>query len=119
MNRISTLLLPVLLVAGVPAFAEKPAQPSEPGAAALLDANFKKAEREIREASLSKHDPARAINLGYALAMSGDTDGAAKEFRRAMFADEVQLVVADGSTQSSRDIASRALAALEHGDLHR
>jgi len=121
MKSLSILLPSVAaLLLASPAFADpRTNEDPAPGAASLLSANFGKAEREIREAQVSKYDPARAINLGIALAMSGEKEKAAKQFRRALFADEVQVVVADGSTSSSHDVAERALAALERGEFGR
>ena len=113
------ILFGAALLAG-PAMAQSSVKDDPaPGAASLLGANFAKAEREIREAAVSRDDPARSINLGIALAMSGDKEKAAKEFNRALSADDVQVVVADGSTTSSHEIATRALTALERGELGR
>ncbi|QIK78820.1 hypothetical protein G7077_07840 [Sphingomonas piscis] len=98
-----------------PAVKDDPA----PGAASLLRADGATAEQEIRQAAVSKYDPARAINLGVALALKGDNDNAAKQFRRALTADEVQVTVANGRTESSHDVAAKALAALESGNFPR
>lgn len=90
-----------------------------PGAASLLSSNYANAEREIRAANVSKYDPARSINLGIALAKQGRKDDAAKQFNRVLMEEDVEMIVADGQTVMSHDVAQRALAALQNGVLSR
>lgn len=90
-----------------------------PGAASLLSSNYANAEREIRAADVSKYDPARSINLGIALAKQGRKDDAAKQFNRVLMEEDVEMVVADGQTVMSHEVAQRALTALENGVLSR
>jgi Flp pilus assembly protein TadD len=90
-----------------------------PGAASLLSSNFANAEREIRAANVSKYDPARSINLGIALAKQGRKDDAAKQFNRVLMEADVEMVLADGETVMSHQVAQRALASLENGVLSR
>ena len=90
-----------------------------PGAASLLNSDYASAEREIRAANVSKYDPARSINLGIALAKQGRRDDAAKQFNRVLLEQDVEMVVADGQTVMSHEVAQRALTALENGVLSR
>jgi hypothetical protein len=90
-----------------------------PGAASLLSSNYANAEREIRAANVSKYDPARSINLGIALAKQGDKSGAAKQFNRVLLEEDVEMIVADGHTVMSHELAERALASLQNGALSR
>jgi len=90
-----------------------------PGAASLLSSNYANAEREIRAADVSKYDPARSINLGIALAKQGRRDDAAKQFNRVLLEEDVEMIVADGQTVMSHEVAQRALAALQNGVLSR
>lgn len=65
-------------------------------------------------------DPARLINLGVAHARNGDTERARELFRKAYFAREwVELETATGAWVDSRELALRALAMLERGQLSR
>lgn len=90
-----------------------------PGVSSLMSADYASAVKEIRAAPVSKYDPARSINLGIALAKSGDRDGAARQFNRVLLEDDVELVVADGQTVTSHELAQRALASLANGVLAR
>jgi len=118
--KIVSLVLPAAALAiSAPAFAGDRNSDPAPGYASLMRADHVNAEREIRQAAVSKYDPARAINLGVALALKGDDENAAKQFRRALTADEVQVTVATGRTESSHEVAARALAALESGSFPR
>jgi Flp pilus assembly protein TadD len=90
-----------------------------PGAASLLNSDFGNAEREIRAANVSKYDPARSINLGIALAKQGRKGEASKQFNRVLMEENVEMVVANGQTVMSHEVAQRALSALENGVLSR
>ena len=90
-----------------------------PGASSLMRSDFSNAEREIRGAKVDASDPARAINLGIALAKNGQRDEAAKLFNSVLAQDDVQMVVADGETLSSHQVAERALQSLQSGVLSR
>jgi hypothetical protein len=90
-----------------------------PGAASLLNSDFAGAEREIRAANVSKYDPARSINLGIALAKQGQKDAAARQFNHVLLEENVEMVVADGQTVMSHEVAQRALGALQNGVLSR
>jgi hypothetical protein len=75
--------------------------------------------QEIRSANVSAYDPARAINLGIALAKTGRADEAAAQFKSVMLEDDVEMIVANGQTAMSHDVAQRALAALQDGTFRR
>ena len=109
------------LLISTPAAAEQFSQVNDPapGAASLLNSDYASAEREIRAANVSKYDPARSINLGIALAKQGRRDDAAKQFNRVLMEQDVEMVVADGQTVMSHEVAQRALTALENGVLSR
>ena len=109
------------LLIATPAAAEQFSQVNDPapGAASLLNSDYANAEREIRAANVSKYDPARSINLGIALAKQGRRDDAAKQFNRVLMEQDVEMVVADGQTVTSHEVAQRALTALENGVLSR
>jgi hypothetical protein len=90
-----------------------------PGYSSLLGANYANAEREIQSANVSEYDPARAINLGIALAKQGQADKAARQFNRVLLEADVEMIVANGQTVMSHDVAKRALAMLQSGELSR
>jgi hypothetical protein len=84
-----------------------------------MNSDYANAEREIRSANVSKYDPARSMNLGIALAKQGRRDDAAKQFNRVLLETDVEMIVADGQSVMSHDLARRALASLETGVLSR
>ena len=114
-----------LILAGVPAlFLSTPASAQfssvndpAPGSASLLSSDYASAEREIRGADVSKYDPARSMNLGIALAKQGNKADAAKQFNRVLMEADVEMLVANGSSVMSHDLARRALASLQNGVL--
>src|SRR5438270_13762659 len=108
------------VLGSAPALAQPgPVNDPAPGYSSLLRSDFSTAEREIRSANVSKYDPARSINLGVALAKQGDKNAAAKQFNRVLMEEDVEMVVADGQTVMSHDLAQRALASLQNGALSR
>lgn len=114
-----------LVLLGLPAFllsAPATAQFSQvnepaPGSASLLSSDYAGAEREIRGADVSKYDPARSMNLGIALAKQGNRADAAKQFNKVLMEADVEMLVANGSSVMSHDLARRALASLQNGVL--
>ena len=112
--------LPVALLVPAPAVAQfATVNDPAPGYSSLMGADYATAEREIRSANVSRYDPARSINLGIALAKQGRSDEAAKQFNRVLMEADVEMVVADGQTVMSHDVAMRALAMLQNGSLRR
>ena len=68
----------------------------------------------LTSAQVSKHDPAKLLNLGRAYARMGQTDKAAEYFKAAMQAREsVDLVLADGRVMNSKVAAREAFANLQ------
>lgn len=121
MKALINVVLPIgALVLSAPAAAQF-AQVNDPapGYSSLLKSDYSAAEREIRGSDVSKYDPARSINLGIALAKQGNSEGAAKQFNRVLFETDVQMIVANGETVGSHDVARRALAALQSGVFNR
>lgn len=96
-----------------------PVNDPAPGYSSLLNSNYSTAEREIRTANVSQYDPARSINLGIALAKQGRRADAAVQFNSVLLEEDVEMVVADGQTAMSHDVARQALAALQDGVLSR
>jgi hypothetical protein len=120
MKTLFLAALPAALLIPAPAVAQfSQVNDPAPGAASLLSSDYANAEREIRAANVSKYDPARSINLGIALAKQGRRDDAAKQFNRVLMEEDVEMVVADGQTVMSHEVAQRALSALENGVLSR
>ncbi len=118
MKTIFLAALPaVALFAPAPAAAQL-SDPA-PGYSSLMRSDFATAEREIRASNLDSSDPARSINLGIALAKTGHRDEAAKMFHSVLMQDDVEMVVADGQTVMSHEIATRALDSLRNGVLSR
>src|SRR5437868_6809799 len=76
-----------------------------PGYSSLMRSDFTTAEREIRGANVAADDPARAINLGIALAKTGRRAEAAQQFNSVLAKDNVEMIVADGQTVMSHDLA--------------
>lgn len=82
------------------------------GAQAILNADYATAERQLRNSEVAKHDPGRLINLGIVLARTGRTDAAIRQFERVLGEGDIELIVADGRSMMSHDIARAALASL-------
>jgi len=98
-------------------FAQHAQDDPAPGYSSLLNSDYATAEREIRSSNAGPYDPARSINLGVAFAKLGDAARAEREFRQVLREDDVQIVVANGGTFSSHEVALRALDAMKSGVL--
>jgi Flp pilus assembly protein TadD len=85
------------------------------GYEALMRGDNERAVSQIlASAQVSKHDPAKLLNLGHAYARIGQTEKAAGYFKAAMQAREgVDLVLADGRVLNSKVAAREALANLQ------
>lgn len=80
---------------------------------ALVAANYRNAETQLREDyTIAFDDPARLINLGQVYANTGRKQAAKKLFKRAMDAEDVTIILADGREISSRLAARLALDSL-------
>lgn len=82
------------------------------GVQAILSADYASAERQLDDFRVSKNDPGRLINLGFVLMKTGRTGDAARHFEQVLEQDNVDMIVADGRTMYSHDIARRALSQL-------
>lgn len=81
---------------------------------AIAAGDYSKAERRLRsEVRVPRDDPARLLNYGYVLAKTGRAAAAASLFEQAIQGDEIELILADGRTISSREAARRALLRLK------
>ena len=85
------------------------------GYEALMRGDNQRAISQIMASEqVSKHDPAKLLNLGRAYARMGQTDQAAGYFKAAMQAREsVELVLADGRVMNSKDAAREAYTNLQ------
>ena len=82
-------------------------------AAALESGDFTKAQRRLSAVRPdAANDPARLINLGNAYAGMGRTADARDTYARALYAPDTMLLLANGTEESSRSIARRAIARL-------
>jgi Tfp pilus assembly protein PilF len=116
----SILGIALVIVAASPAYArdveiEYPA--GALGYKALITEDYSTAAKQLKASVAAENDPARLINYGYVLAKMGDRDAAAKQFKRAMSVDNVELIVADGRTVDSQSLARQALDALRSDSL--
>ena len=83
------------------------------GFAALLSADYATAEHQLRAShGVARDDPARLINLGVLLSRTArEVEGVAL-LEKAAKGEDVELVLADGRSVSSREAARLALAKL-------
>lgn len=82
-------------------------------AKALMTGDFSNAMRKLQPMRVDgANDPARLINLGHAYAGVGRMEDAREAYRSARFAPDTMLVLANGTEESSRDVAIRALSRL-------
>jgi Flp pilus assembly protein TadD len=83
---------------------------------AIVTADYVRAESQLnKEVRIPRDDPARLINHGQVLAKTGRLAEAATLFRKALAADEIELILADGRVMSSREAARRALESVSVG----
>ena len=82
----------------------------------LMSADYALAEKQLRaDVRVHRNDPAKLINYGLALAKTGHLDAARKAFNQVLAEDEVELIMADGSTLASHDVARRGLRMVKSG----
>lgn len=80
---------------------------------ALMSNDLSRAERELRADDRVMHDdPARLLNFGFIYQKTGRDDLARKMFEKVLSKDDVELVLSDGRTMSSRSAARVALNGL-------
>jgi len=76
--------------------------------------NARAVSQILASAQVSRHDPAKLLNLGHAYARLGRMDEASALFTVVMQSrDSVDLVLADGSVMNSKDAARKAYARLQ------
>lgn len=82
---------------------------------ALMSGDNERAISQILTSEqVSRHDPAKLINLGQAYARTGRTASAAKLFVTAMQSrDVIDLILADGRVMNSKEAARQAFAGLQ------
>lgn len=83
------------------------------GVQAILNADYATAERQLDDFRVHDNDPGRLINLGSILSKTGRTEAAQKHFQQVLEEENVELILADGRTMASHDIARLALSKLE------
>ena len=118
--RVQTLFASALLIAAAAPAAAEEAEIGYPKGSLAFEAiaaeDYAKAEKQLRkEVRIPRDDPGRLINQGHVLAKTGRIADAAKLFEKAIEADEVELILADGRVMSSREAAERALMSVSVG----
>jgi uncharacterized protein HemY len=85
------------------------------GYEALMQGDNERAIAQIlNNEQVSRHDPAKLLNLGRAYARMGRTEQAAQIFEAAFKSrDSVDLVLADGRVMNSKEAARLAMANLQ------
>ena len=111
-----TRLISAVLIAAcaVPAVAG-PAEIDYPrhslGYTAMMARDYVTAERQLRATNgVDANDPARLINLGQVLIQTGRHSEGAALLEQARKVEDIELVLGNGRTMWSRDVARRALA---------
>lgn len=82
------------------------------GVQAIMSDDYATAERQLQDFRVQKTDPGRLINLGVVSARTGRTQLALDYFTQVLDEENVELILADGKTRLSHDIARTALQAL-------
>ena len=114
MRIFSVIGIVFIAAATVPA-AAAPAEIDYPrhslGYAAMMARDYVTAEAQLRASSgIDEGDPARLINLGQLLIRTGRQAEGAAMLAQARKVEDVELVLGNGRTMWSRDVARRALA---------
>ncbi len=112
---IRSLIGAALIAAGTVPAAAAPAEIDYPrhslGYAAMMARDYVTAEAQLRASSgVDASDPARLINLGQLLIRTGRQAEGAALLDQARKVEDVELVLGNGRTMWSRDVARRALA---------
>jgi hypothetical protein len=114
---IRSVICAALIAVGTVPAAAAPAEIDYPrhslGFAAMKAGDYVTAEAQLRALNgVEANDPARLINLGQLLIRTGRHAEGAALLDQARKAEDIDLVLANGRTMSSRDIARRALASV-------
>jgi hypothetical protein len=79
----------------------------------LSKADYARAEKQLAaDRRVQRDDPARLLNYGLVMAKTGRPIQAEAMFRRVLSQEDIELVLADGSVDSSHDVARNALGSL-------
>lgn len=82
----------------------------------LMAADYTLAEQQLRtDVRAHRNDPAKLINYGLALAKTGHLVEARRAFKQVLSEDEIELIMADGSTEASHEVARRGLKMIKSG----
>jgi Flp pilus assembly protein TadD len=82
------------------------------GVQAIMSSDYATAERQLRDTRVARGDPGRLINLGVVLARTGRSAAATKAFERVLDEENVELILANGNSMYSHEIARAALRGL-------
>lgn len=82
------------------------------GVQAMLNGDYGTAEKQLQDSRVAERDPGRLINLGVIMTKTGRHQAAALHFQQVLQEDAVDLILSDGRTASSHDIAWMALKQL-------
>lgn len=119
MKLLIAALAPALTLLAAPSLAQESEIGYPEGSLAyrsLISADYALAERQLRtDGRVKKDDPAKLINYGLALAKTGRPAEAREAFNRVLAEEELELILADGTTSGSHDVARRGLAMLKSG----
>ena len=112
---LNRLMIGAALLAVAASASAEPAEIGYPakslGYAALMNSDVVTAERQLRDTSkVAANDPARLVQLGALLVRTGRQAEGAFLLEQAMNAEDVELVLGDGRTMWSRDLARMELA---------
>lgn len=112
---IRSLIGAALIAAGTVPVTAAPTEIDYPrhslGYAAMMSRDYVKAEAQLRASSgVDASDPARLINLGQLLIRTGRHAEGAALLDQARKVEDIELVLSNGRTMWSRDVARRALA---------
>ena len=112
---IYSLIGAAFIAAGAVSAAAAPAEIDYPrhslGYAAMMSRDYVTAETQWRASSgVDARDPARLINLGQLLIRTGRQAEGAALLDQARKVEDIELVLGNGRTMWSRDVARRAMA---------
>jgi len=112
---IRSLFCAIMIAACAVPAAAAPAEIDYPrhslGYAAMMARDYVTAERQLRASNeVAADDPARLINLGQVLIQTGRQAEGTALLDQARKVEDVELVLGNGRTMWSRDVARRALA---------
>ena len=85
----------------------------EPGAlgfAAIMDADWVKAERQLRASYVAENNPARLLNLAHVYRKTGRETEARRLYEAVLEQRDRTVETADGAAASCHELAQKALA---------